>query len=225
MLLADRGYAVIVAEFRGAAGYGRTFINKSNNEWADRMQKDLRDIAYDAIYKGVADSNAIAIWGWSYGGYATAANLSLHSDIWTCGMAMYGLYDLPSFNALQTDGSAWWHERVGNPKTPNGRALLKAHSPINMVKGIEAPLLLTHGAKDEIIPQRQTDIYAKALNKAKVDYKYFVLNNEPHDFRESESWESWWAIAELFLHKHLGGKMQPATEAELNNPNLEWIKP
>ena len=43
-LLANRGYAVVIAEYRGATGYGRIFLEKSKNEWGEKMQEDLVDI-------------------------------------------------------------------------------------------------------------------------------------------------------------------------------------
>ncbi len=39
--LANRGYAVLLPNFRGSTGYGKKFLDAGNGQWGDRMQDDL----------------------------------------------------------------------------------------------------------------------------------------------------------------------------------------
>lgn len=229
-LLANRGYAVVVAEFRSATGYGRIFLEKSRLEWGGKMQDDLEDIAKSVKAKGIAAEDRLAIWGWSYGGYATLASLAYRPDEYACGIGMYGVYDLDAFTSLLPPDEEWWSRYVGDRTTEEGLKLLKAHSPVNYADQIEKPLLLTHGGQDQVTPQSQTDAMLAALKKAgRNDIRYFVIPNEPHNFRQPASWEAFWAISEQFLGMHLGGRFEPAgtdiTDVEMDIvAGEEWIK-
>jgi dipeptidyl aminopeptidase/acylaminoacyl peptidase len=84
--------------------------------------------------------------------------------------------------------------------------MLKATSPINLVEKIEAPLLMSTGSKDQKIPQEHNDLMAERMFKAGNKITYFYYPDEGHDYRDPESWISFWAFTEEFLAKHLGGK-------------------
>ncbi|HSE41162.1 MAG TPA: prolyl oligopeptidase family serine peptidase, partial [Acidobacteriota bacterium] len=84
--LANRGYAVLYINFRGSLGYGKKFLNASNGEWARKMQNDISDAVQWAIGQGVADPKRVAIFGGSYGGYATLAGLTFTPELYACGV-------------------------------------------------------------------------------------------------------------------------------------------
>jgi len=67
--LANRGYAVLQVNYRGSTGYGKTFLNAANREWAGKMHQDLIDGVDWVVKKGIADPKRVAIFGGSYGGY------------------------------------------------------------------------------------------------------------------------------------------------------------
>ena len=71
--LANRGYAVLQMNFRGSTGYGKKFWVASFKEWGKKMQDDVTDGVQWLINEGIADPERIAIYGGSYGGYATLA--------------------------------------------------------------------------------------------------------------------------------------------------------
>lgn len=207
-LLANRGYAVINTEFRGSTGLGKHFIDLGDLQWGDNMLNDKIDIAEWAVKKGIAKKDKMAMWGWSYGSYATTAALAFAPETFACGLAMYGPADLDAFSRIPFTDSELWRNRVGNPNTAEGTALLKRHSPALHIDQITKPLLLTTGAKDERIPKKQVDDFAKALHEAGKTPIYFYYPEERHDYRAVGSWISFWAIAEQFLHEHLGGNFE-----------------
>lgn len=224
-LLANRGYAVINTEFRGAAGYGQAFIDASTREWGGKMHQDLVDIAKAAIARGVAIPDKVGIFGWSYGGYAAFAALTYAPDLFACGIALYGLGDLEAaFSNPHTSGP-YWRERVGNPEDPEGLALLRRHSPINYIRQIKKPLLISHGSRDERVLKSQSDNMAAALKAAGKEVIYCYYPEEGHDYALPENWQSFWAIGERFLQEHLGGRCEPAG-IDLKQPNfkmVEWV--
>jgi dipeptidyl aminopeptidase/acylaminoacyl peptidase len=71
--LANRGYLCIQINFRGSTGYGKEFTNAGDKQWGGTMQDDVTDAVKWAIDQGLADPARVAIYGGSYGGYATLA--------------------------------------------------------------------------------------------------------------------------------------------------------
>ncbi|MBM3853250.1 MAG: S9 family peptidase, partial [Verrucomicrobia bacterium] len=92
--LASRGYAVLQPNYRGSGGYGREFINQGRQQWGRAMQDDLTDAVKWAIAQGLADPARVAIYGASYGGYATLAGLTLTPELYCCGVNYVGAADL-----------------------------------------------------------------------------------------------------------------------------------
>jgi len=88
--LANRGYAVLSVNFRSSTGLGKAFTNAGNKEWGEAMHNDLLDAVDWAVKEGIADKNAIAIMGGSYGGYATLAGLTFTPDVFACGVDIVG---------------------------------------------------------------------------------------------------------------------------------------
>lgn len=218
-LLANRGYVVINMEFRGTTGLGKKVCDAGTLQWGNAMHHDIVDVVNWAIESGISHRRRIGIWGWSYGGYATNYALGKSSGLFACGVSMYGITDLYEFGKLPFADNDFWRSRVGDPNTEEGAALLKKYSPLTYVEDIKAPLLLTAGTLDERVPQEQNDTFAKALHDAKKDVVYFLYPEEGHDYRLAESWISFWAIAEDFLHKNLAGKKQ-RRQGDIEKGNL-----
>ena len=80
-LLANRGYAVLSVNFRGSTGFvGKSFTNAGDLEWGRNMHEDLLDAVQWAVDRGIADPERVAIFGGSYGGYATLVGLTSTPD-------------------------------------------------------------------------------------------------------------------------------------------------
>lgn len=222
-LLANRGYAVIFTEFRSASTYGKSFLDKSNNQWGDAMVKDKKAIANWAIENKIAKPNKVGIFGWSYGGYATMAGLTFSPDTYACGVAMYGISDLETFLKLPFTNNNTWRNRVADIGTDDGLALAKKHSPINYIDQIKAPLLLSTGGKDQRVPFNQSHTMADAMYKANKKMTYIYYPDEVHDYRDPKNWASFWGFTEAFLHDYLGGEYIPYTaENEFKNYEVKY---
>ncbi len=208
-LLANRGYAVVRAEFRGAQGYGKAFVDAGNKQWGEAMHHDIVDIAQWVVDQNIADESKLGLWGWSYGGYATLAGVTFAPDLFQCGIGMYGVYNLETFLQLPFANNDTWRTRVGEMTTEAGLAQVRKHSPTQHAANIQVPLYLTHGGVDDRTPQSQSDALVAALQQHKKEVIYTVYPDEPHDYRQPGSWVSFWALGEQFLKEHLGGRAQP----------------
>lgn len=210
-LLADRGYAVLNVEFRGSGGLGKAFTDAGDQQWGGKMRLDLVDIARWAQKEGIAQEEKVGIYGASYGGYAASAGATLSAGEYACHISMAGLSDLSKY-AENKVNSEIWNKRVGNPEIQEGNAILKKASPMSYVKNVKAPILLVSGGQDTDVPAEQSDEFATALADAKKDVLYLSYPEEGHKFAQQGTWISFWAIAEQFLAKSLGGKFEPINE-------------
>ncbi len=209
--LANRGYAVLQVNFRGSTGYGKTFINAGNREWAAAMHEDLIDGVNWLIKQNIASEDKIAIMGGSYGGYATLVGLTFTSDVFACGVDIVGPSNL--ITLMQSIPPYWepiranFYHRVGNLETEPD--FLKARSPLFFVNQIEKPLLIGQGANDPRVKQAESEQIVEAMKQAGKPVEYVLYPDEGHGFARPENRMHFYAIAETFLAQHLGGRFQP----------------
>ena len=221
-LLADRGYAVVNYEFRGTSGLGRAMTDKGDKAWRTGMVEDQTAVAHWAIDQGIAARGRIATWGWSFGGYMAMAGPAFHPELYAAGLAMYGISDQVAFARTPFADNAFWHSRVGDPNDHKDLDLLREGSPINAVDTVRASMLLTMGGRDERVPREQMDRMAEALHASGKDVIYLFYPDEGHDYRDPESWISFWAVGEQVLAKALGGRAEPIGH-DLDHAGMEWV--
>jgi dipeptidyl aminopeptidase/acylaminoacyl peptidase len=215
--LANRGYAVLSVNFRGSTGYGKEFISAGNLEWGRKMHDDLLDAVAWAVDGGIADGDKVAIMGGSYGGYATLAGLAFTPETFACGVDIVGPSNLETLIATIP---AYWtpmlrqlHERVGNPETPDGLALLQERSPVHAAERITKPLLIAQGANDPRVKQAESDQIVEAMQRADIPVTYVLFPDEGHGFANPSNNIAFSAIAENFLATCLGGRAEPVGAA------------
>jgi len=209
---ANRGYAVLQMNFRGSSGYGKKFLNAGNKQWGDAMQNDITDGAQYLIKKGIADPKQVAIFGGSYGGYATLAGLAFTPDVYAAGISYVGpsniitlLNSIPPYWAVL---KAMFNERVGDPAKPEDVERLTRQSPLFSAQNIKAPLLVVQGANDPRVKKAESDQIVVALRDLGRDVEYIVAPDEGHGFVGVENRMALAVAIEKFLAKQLGGRFQ-----------------
>jgi dipeptidyl aminopeptidase/acylaminoacyl peptidase len=214
--LANRGYAVMSVNFRGSTGFGKEFTNAGDLEWAGKMHDDLLDAVDWAVNEGIADADKVAIMGGSYGGYATLVGLTFTPDRFACGVDIVGPSNL--ITLLNSIPPYWapvlniFTTRVGDHRTEEGRAFLTERSPLTKVEAIKKPLLIGQGANDPRVKQAEADQIVAAMKEKKIPVTYLLYPDEGHGFARPENNLSFWAVTEVFLAEHLGGKVEPIGE-------------
>ena len=211
--LANRGYAVLSVNFRGSVGFGKAFVNAGDLQWGRKMHDDLLDAVEWAVEQGIADRRRVAIMGGSYGGYATLAGLAFTPDVFCCGVDIVGPSNLETLLATVPPYWAAFFEnlarRVGDPRTGDGRALLRERSPLHAADRIIKPLLIGQGANDPRVKQAEADQIIEAMRAKSLPVTYVLYPQEGHGFAVPENSLSFNAIAETFLAAHLGGRSEP----------------
>jgi len=211
--LANRGYAVLQVNFRGSTGFGKDFLNAANKQWGLAMHDDLIDAVDWAVAEGITAKDKVAIMGGSYGGYATLAGLTFTPDVFVCGVDIVGPSNLETL--LETIPPYWaplvkiFHERMGDPSTPEGLAALKAASPLYKASEITKPLLILQGANDPRVKQSESDQIVGAMKDAGIPVTYVLFPDEGHGFARTVNSIADSAITENFLAPILGGRSEP----------------
>ena len=220
--LSNRGYAVLQINYRGSTGYGKAYLNAGDREWANKMHHDLLDGKEWLVNRGIADAEKVAIFGGSYGGYATLVGLSFTPDAFCCGVDIVGPSNL--ITLLQTFPPYWnplkvtMDRRIGNLE--KDQEFLKSRSPLFKAGDIKKPLLIAQGANDPRVKQAESDQIVSAMRSKKLPVDYLLFADEGHGFARPENRIKFYAAAEEFLAKHLGGRREPPAEHE----NWESVK-
>ena len=203
--LANRGYAVLQMNFRGSTGYGREFWEASFKKWGREMQDDITDGTNWLIEKGIADRNRIAIYGGSYGGYATLMGLVKEPDLYAAGVDYVGVSNM--FTFMKTIPPYWepmlemMYEMVGDLEEDS--TMLKEVSPVFHVDKIKSPLFIAQGKNDPRVNVDESDQMVEAMKNRGVEVEYLVKDDEGHGFRNEENRFEFYRAMENFLSKQL----------------------
>jgi dipeptidyl aminopeptidase/acylaminoacyl peptidase len=214
--MANRGYAVLQINFRGSTGYGKAYLNAGDREWAGKMHTDLLDGKEWAIKQGYVDPKRVAIFGGSYGGYATLVGLAFTPDEFTCGVDIVGPSNLVtlirSIPPYWTTIRAIFDKRVGNVDTEE--EFLKSRSPLFKADQIRVPLLIAHGANDPRVKLSESEQIVAAVRRNGKPVEFLVFPDEGHGFARPENRLKFYAAAEAFLAQNLHGRAEPISEKE-----------
>lgn len=209
--LANRDYAVLQVNYRGSTGYGRKFVVASYKEWGGKMHDDLVDGVNWLTREGIADSKRVAIMGASYGGYATLVGMTFTPDLFVAGVSRVGISnlisDVKSWPPYWAPYRSMFARRVGDPAKEE--ELLKSRSPLFFVDQIKAPLLIAHSANDVRVVVQESEQIVEAMRKTNKPVEYVVYSDEGHSLKRPENKFHFYAKAEEFLAKHLGGRFEP----------------
>ncbi|HCZ33729.1 MAG TPA: S9 family peptidase [Holophagaceae bacterium] len=212
--MANRGYAVLQVNFRGSTGYGKAYLNAGDKEWGRKMHQDLLDGRDWVVKQGIADPKKVAIYGGSYGGYATLAGLAFTPTEFTCGVDIVGPSNLATLLAsippYWAPMKAMFTKRMGETE-----AILKERSPLYKAGDIVRPLLIAQGANDPRVKQAESDQIVAAMRKNGQTVDYLLFPDEGHGFARPENRMKFYAAAEAFLARHLGGRVEAPLAAEV----------
>ncbi|MFT3811241.1 MAG: S9 family peptidase [Micropepsaceae bacterium] len=225
--LANRGYAVLQVNYRGSTGYGKAFTNAADREWGGKMHEDLLDAVKWAVAEGVTTEDKVAIYGGSYGGYATMVGMTMTPTTFACGVDIVGVTNL---NTFMSTIPAYWdsfraqlYKRVGDPTTEEGKAFLASRSPITHIGNIQRPLLVAQGANDPRVNKDESDQIVAAMKEKGLPVTYLLYPDEGHGFAKPANRISSYAAYEGFLAQCLGGRAQPIFD-DLKGSSLQVLE-
>jgi dipeptidyl aminopeptidase/acylaminoacyl peptidase len=214
--LANRGYAVLQVNYRGSVGFGKAFVNAGNREWGARMHDDLLDAVAWAKEQGVADPKKVCIYGGSYGGYAALVGAAFTPDVFCCAVDIVGPSSIVTL--IESIPPYWaplkhvFRVRVGDLETE--REFLESRSPLFRSDRIRIPMLIAQGANDPRVKRAESEQIVEALRGKGKHVDYLLFADEGHGFVRPENRMAFYAAAEQFLSRHLGGRAQTPSKQE-----------
>ncbi len=209
--IANEGYAVLQPNFRGSGGFGSSFAVAGHGEWGRKMQDDITDGVNALIKMGWADPSRVCIVGWSYGGYAALAGGTSTPDLYKCVVSIAGVSHLREMlkTEKQEHGAlsrtlTYWEELIGD--SDKDGAAIDAVSPALHADKFKAPVLLIHGASDNVVPIRQSIMMNDALKGARKDVQFIRIAGDDHSLVDNESRRQVLIALTEFLNTHIGKK-------------------
>ncbi len=217
--LANRGYAVLLPNFRASTGYGKKFLDAGNKQWGDKMQDDITWGVKYLTEQGIADPKHVGIMGGSYGGYATLAGVTFTPDLYAAAVSIVGPSNL--ITLLNSIPPYWeaarklFYLRMGDPTTEEGKAQLVRQSPLTHADKIKTPLLVAQGANDPRVNKAESEQIVTALRNRNFPVEYILAPDEGHGFARPVNNMAMLAAAEKFLANYLGGRYQQSMTPEV----------
>lgn len=209
-MLANRGYAVLQVNYR-ASIINVPYMNAANEKIGTLTDYDLTDAVKWAIKEGIADPKRIAVMGGSFGGYSVLRGLTLHPDLYACGVDVVGPADLATL--MNSIPDYWkpvkkrWLRRIGDVTTD--KALNEKLSPLYHAAEIHVPLLIGHGQFDPRVKLAQSEKIVETIRKNGGKVTFVVYSDEGHGFARPENNLDFDGRTEEFLHGCLGGRFEP----------------
>ncbi len=178
-MLANNGYMVLQPQYRGSKGYGLEHYLaawKNGSEAGYKMQDDKDDGALYLIREGLADPNRVAMFGWSYGGYAALVAASREPQIYQCVVAGAAVTDMTK--QVNTIANESWYR--GATELEQNAYRNGAVNPVDVADKVNVPILMVHGSVDQRVQPVQAKIYLKQLDKYSKRHKVVWLEGADH---------------------------------------------
>jgi dipeptidyl aminopeptidase/acylaminoacyl peptidase len=198
----NMGFGILAPNIRGSTGYGISYQQLIHRDWGG---DELKDIEYAAKYlQGLdwVDSNRLAVYGGSFGGFATLSAVTRLPQYWAVGVDIVGPSNLISFvDSVPPFWKPIMKKWIGDAE--EDRDFLIERSPITYVDNIRAPLLVIQGANDPRVVQAESDQMVERIRENGGDVEYYIDPEEGHGATRRENSIKWFRMIAEFLEERL----------------------
>jgi dipeptidyl aminopeptidase/acylaminoacyl peptidase len=178
--LAARGYVVIQPQYRGSAGFGDGWKNENGfKNWRTAMS-DIEASARWLGTQGIANPNRIAIFGWSYGGYAALLEAATNPELYKAVIAVAPVTDL---QLLKDDAREYTSHRAVEEFVGSGPHVVEG-SPLQKAGAIRAPVLLAHGDLDTNVAFHHSSKMYEALKSHGKAVEFLSFRGLDHQLED-----------------------------------------
>ena len=180
----SRGFAVFDINYSGSTGFGRAYRQRLDGQWGIADVADCAAAARHLAQRHLADPSRIAIAGGSAGGYTTLMALAT-TTAFAAGSCHYGISDLKLLLEHTHKFESGYLHRLLGTEPGHWRAVFLARSPLKLIDGIRAPVILFQGLDDRVVPPEQSRGMVARLRQRGVDVAYHEFAGEAHGFRRA----------------------------------------
>lgn len=198
----SRGFGILAPNIRGSTGYGITYQKLIHRDWGGAELKDIEHAAKYLHSLDWVDKNRIAIFGGSFGGFATLSAITRLPQYWAAAVDIVGPSNLVTFaKAVPPTWKRLMKTWVGDPEEDFD--FLMERSPISYVDNIKVPLLVIQGAKDPRVVKNESDQMVERIKANGGDVRYYVDENEGHGTTRKENTIKWYSMIVEYLEEQL----------------------
>ena len=173
--LAEKGYLVFTVDNRGSANRGFEFENTIHRRLGTpEMEDQLAGVEYLKTLP-YADTDRMAVHGWSYGGFMTTSLMLRNPGVFKAGVAGGPVTDWKYYEVM-------YGERYMDRPEENAEGY-KENRLANYVENLEGDLLLIHGTVDDVVVMQHNLALVKAFVDAGVQMDFFPYPTHPHNVR------------------------------------------
>jgi dipeptidyl aminopeptidase/acylaminoacyl peptidase len=182
----SRGFAVVDVNYGGSTGFGRAYRERLDGQWGIADVDDCAAAARHLAASGLADADRIAIAGGSAGGYTTLMALAT-TKVFAAGASHYGISDLGLLLAHTHKFESGYLHRLLGTTASKWKGVFDARSPLTLIEGITAPVILFQGLDDKVVPPEQSRVIVARLQARGIEVAYHAFAGEGHGFRRAET--------------------------------------
>lgn len=205
---ANRGYAVLQRNYRGSEGYGdEWFVENGFQSW-ELAVGDITAGGRWLVSEGIADPAHLAIFGWSYGGYAALQSGVLDPGLFRAIVAVAPVTDL---QLLKTQARLWYSGANTREFIGEGPHIRQG-SPAQNAERIEVPVLMFHGDRDINVDIDQARRMQSRLESAGRETRLIEFDGLDHSLRESDARAEMLERSDYFLRTAMGLPMDGSTD-------------
>lgn len=208
--LLNRGIAVLAPNVRGSSGFGISYQKAIHRDWGGAELKDFEHAVKYLHSLDWIDNERIAVFGGSFGGFATLSCVTRLPQYWAAAVDIVGPSNLVSFvNSVPEHWKPIMKSWIGDAEEDYD--FLMERSPITYVDDIQAPLLIIQGANDPRVVKAESDQMVEAMEERGIDVTYYVDPDEGHGATRTKNRNKWNRMVAEYLEKHLN--LQPEAVA------------
>lgn len=204
--LLGMGIGVLAPNIRGSTGYGKTYQKLILHDWGGGELKDIENAWKYLRGLSWVDASRIAVFGGSFGGFATLSAVTRIPDAWCAAVDVFGPSNLVTFvKAVPGHWQRMMKDWVGDPETESD--FLMSRSPITYIGNVKCPMLVIQGAKDPRVVKSESDQFVEKLRSMGRQVEYMVLPDEGHGFtKQKNEFAAYKAITEFLVERLLARK-------------------
>lgn len=174
------GYAVLQPNFRGSTGFGTAFSMQNGFKSWDTAIADINAGARWLLAQG-ADAKRLAIFGWSYGGYAALQANVVEPDLYRAAIAVAPVTDFALWKQQFVSFSNYRDVADAVGDGPH----IAAGSPARHADRINVPVLIFHGTRDFNVDVGHARAMASALKSAGKPHELVIYDGLEHQLDDS----------------------------------------
>ena len=196
--------AIITPNVRGSDGYGKEYLSLDNGYKREDSVKDIGALLDWIETQPHLDSERVAVYGGSYGGYMVLASAVHYSNRLKAAIDVVGISNFVTFLKNTKDYRRDLRRvEYGDERDPDMEAFLQRISPNNNVDRINVPMFVVQGENDPRVPVTEAEQVVQSLKDNGKMVWYMNALNEGHGYRKKENRDIYQQAVIVFLKENL----------------------